>query len=191
MKITSPQDGDSVESEVEVTGVVTPQDATVDVNGEIAEVQGGRFTALVTLEKGQDELQATAAADAGTDQSVVAVDQQPTAGEQRARARRKAAARAERRQDAEDEASALAADSSGFTMPNEVGKSLQGAQDDLQEITGDPLFISESEDATGAGRFQVLDRGWQVCGQNVAPGETFTADTRIVFAVVKSYEDCP
>jgi hypothetical protein len=33
----------------------------------------------------------------------------------------------------------------------------------------------EADDATGAGRQQVLDRNWKVCGQSVAAGETITA----------------
>lgn len=76
-------------------------------------------------------------------------------------------------------------------MPDEVGTNLQDAQDDIQDITGNPLFVSHSRDATGDGRFQILDRDWKVCSQNVAPGAKFSAIGHIVFSVVKDYEDCP
>lgn len=44
-----------------------------------------------------------------------------------------------------------------FTMPDEVGKVLQTAQDDLQRATHDPAFYTGSKDATGRGRHQILD----------------------------------
>jgi hypothetical protein len=78
-----------------------------------------------------------------------------------------------------------------FPMPNEVGKVLQDAQDHLQQVSGDPLYFSDSTDATGAGRMQVVDRNWKVCSQNVAPGEMVGDDTTVVFAAVKTGEDCP
>ena len=77
-------------------------------------------------------------------------------------------------------------------MPNEVGKVLQAAQDDLQAISGNPVFYSDSVDATGADRFQVLDSGWQVCQQNKRPGAAISQDDQsIVFRVVRVTEDCP
>ena len=78
----------------------------------------------------------------------------------------------------------------GFTMPNEVGQVLQDAQDDLQRVSGDPLYFSDSDDASGQGRMQILDRDWQVCSQNVPPGTTVT-DTTVTFSVVKLLESCP
>jgi hypothetical protein len=77
-------------------------------------------------------------------------------------------------------------------MPNEVGKDLQTAQDDLQALTGNPMFISTSKDLTGQGRHQVMDRNWQVCSSTPPPGETFTAQTNVVFGVVRiDSEKCP
>lgn len=78
-----------------------------------------------------------------------------------------------------------------FTMPTEVGKGLQAAQDDVQRVSHDPLFITHSKDATGAGRFQILDRDWRVCDQDVQPGRKVNTDTRITFSVVKLDESCP
>ena len=79
-----------------------------------------------------------------------------------------------------------------FVMPNEVGKALQAAQDDLQARSGDPFFYSDSKDATSADRFQVLDAGWQVCSQNKKPGAKISVDDQsIVFAVVRLEENCP
>lgn len=76
-------------------------------------------------------------------------------------------------------------------MPNEVGRGLQAAQDDIQRVSHNPLFITHSKDATGAGRFQILDRDWKVCRQDVAPGRKANKDTSITFSVVKLDESCP
>lgn len=76
-------------------------------------------------------------------------------------------------------------------MPNEVGKVLQIAQDDLQRASGDPVFFSHSEDATGQGRYQLFDRDWKVCSQNVSPGRKVEWDGHVVFSVVKLDESCP
>src|SRR4051794_11438739 len=59
VKITSPEKDASVNARVKVRGLVTPEDATVDVNGEAASVQNGRFTAMVLLKKGDQRLRAT------------------------------------------------------------------------------------------------------------------------------------
>jgi hypothetical protein len=76
-------------------------------------------------------------------------------------------------------------------MPNEVGKGLQDAQDDVQRASGNPVFISFSDDAGGAGRHQILDRDWMVCTQNVHPGWKLKDDSEVRFGVVKTSESCP
>ena len=53
-------------------------------------------------------------------------------------------------------------------MPNVVGMNLQAAQDLIQTHG---VFFSRSEDATGAGRMQILDRDWVVVDQTPAAGE--------------------
>ncbi|HKN95892.1 MAG TPA: hypothetical protein VJX10_02150 [Pseudonocardiaceae bacterium] len=78
-----------------------------------------------------------------------------------------------------------------WRMPELVGAGLQQAQDAIQKITGDPLFVTSSHDATGRGRHQVIDSDWRVCSQNVAAGATFTMDTKIDFGAVKLAESCP
>jgi len=79
-----------------------------------------------------------------------------------------------------------------FTMPNEVGKGLQDAQDDLQRVSHDPVFYTSSKDATGRGRHQVFDRDWKVCGQNVPAGKLVERKTVLItFSVVKLAESCP
>jgi hypothetical protein len=83
-------------------------------------------------------------------------------------------------------------DGASFIMPKEVGKNLQAAQDDLQAVTDNPFFFTDSEDASGAGRFQVLDSGWQVCSQKPKTGTKVPIDyTEIMFYVVKDFESCP
>ena len=86
-------------------------------------------------------------------------------------------------------AAAPAAES--WTVPDEVGKDLQTAQDDLQALTGNPAYISTSKDLTGQGRHQINDRNWQVCNSTPNPGATFTSQTHVVFGVVKNGESCP
>jgi hypothetical protein len=81
-------------------------------------------------------------------------------------------------------------DSAEWTMPNEVGRVLQDAQDDLQRVSGDPVFFSHSHDLRGS-RFQILDADWKVCTQNVAPGTRLGQVAHVDFGVVKLYESCP
>jgi hypothetical protein len=85
-----------------------------------------------------------------------------------------------------------AAAAESWVMPNERGKDLQSAQDDIQSITNDGIFFTRSHDATGRGRHQILDRDWQVCSQNVRAGSKIVAGTDIVFNVVRvETESCP
>jgi len=78
-----------------------------------------------------------------------------------------------------------------WTMPNLVGKDLQGAQDAIQSLTRDAVWLSTSTDLTGKGRAQIVDRNWIVCSSTPAPGATFTATTAIDFGVVRDTEVCP
>lgn len=78
-----------------------------------------------------------------------------------------------------------------FTMPDLTGMDLQSAQDEIQQLSGDPLYFTRSEDATGQGRFQIIDRNWKVCRQNVAPGTRVVGYMDITFSVVKVNETCP
>jgi hypothetical protein len=58
-------------------------------------------------------------------------------------------------------------------------------------VTDNPFFFTDSEDATGASRFQILDVDWTVCSQQPAAGASFGENTNIVFSVVKDWEECP
>ncbi|NUU21058.1 MAG: hypothetical protein HOV68_06010 [Streptomycetaceae bacterium] len=72
-------------------------------------------------------------------------------------------------------------------MPSFVGQGLQTAQDGAQEAG---YFNLASSDSLGRGRMQILDRDWQVCFQDPAPGHAST-DTKVTFGVVKIEENCP
>jgi len=85
---------------------------------------------------------------------------------------------------------APAQSSTSFTMPNEVGHGLQDAQDNLQRVSGDPVYYSRSHDLLG-NRHQILDRNWQVCTQNIAGGATVSESDTVDFGVVKLSESCP
>ena len=72
-------------------------------------------------------------------------------------------------------------------MPDVVCMNLQAAQDRIQSAG---VFFSRSEDATGEGRSQVLDRNWIVVAQTPAPGAPFT-EGEAVLSVVKIGEQSP
>jgi hypothetical protein len=78
-----------------------------------------------------------------------------------------------------------------WAMPNLVGAGLQQAQDRIQALTGDAIFLTTSHDATGRNRHQVLDSSWKVCSQNIAPGAQIAAGDKIDFGAVKLSESCP
>lgn len=78
-----------------------------------------------------------------------------------------------------------------WTMPDLVGSSLQDAQDHIQDLTSGSVYFTVSHDVSGRDRSQAIDANWQVCSQNVAPGDTLTISTRLDFGVVKHDETCP
>lgn len=82
-------------------------------------------------------------------------------------------------------------DDASFEMPDEVGNGLQDAQDDVQAVSGNPLFYTSSQDATGKGRDQILDRDWTVCSQTPTAGTPVDDSSDITFYVVKLSESCP
>lgn len=90
-----------------------------------------------------------------------------------------------------ENSAAESAPAESWIMPNEIGKTLQRAQDDIQALTGNPMFVSTSEDLTGKGRQQIMDRNWQVCSSTPPPGAVFTSQTNVVFGVVRDSESCP
>lgn len=71
-------------------------------------------------------------------------------------------------------------------MPEVVCLDLQSAQDLIQKRAG--VFLSLSEDATGAGRQQIIDRNWVVVAQRPAAG-TPIGEGDAVLSVVKQTED--
>ncbi|WP_418059365.1 hypothetical protein [Pimelobacter simplex] len=87
-----------------------------------------------------------------------------------------------------DENPAAAGDGGdSFVMPSLVGMNLQAAQDQLQSLGS---YVLTQTDATGAGRFQVLDRNWKVCFQVPAPGTTTPLSKLIELGAVKLEESC-
>jgi beta-lactam-binding protein with PASTA domain len=78
-----------------------------------------------------------------------------------------------------------------WTMPDVVGGNLQKVQDQMQKLTGDPLFLTTSHDATSRGRQQLVDSNWKVCSQTPAAGTPITIKSVIDFGAVKNNESCP
>jgi len=75
-----------------------------------------------------------------------------------------------------------------FTMPRLVGRNLQAAQDTLQSRGS---YFLDQQDATGAGRRQLLDRDWKVCSQQPKAGRKVVITTRVTLKAVKLSESCP
>ncbi len=78
-----------------------------------------------------------------------------------------------------------------WVMPDLVGSTLQDAQDQVQAMTDQAVFFTDSHDLSGEDRNQVLDANWTVCTQNVQAGAPLTSASRIDFGVVKTEEGCP
>lgn len=72
-------------------------------------------------------------------------------------------------------------------MPNVVCLDLQQAQDTIQAAG---VFFSRSDDATGQGRAQVMDRNWIVVAQTPAAGAP-VGELEAVLSVVKDDEPNP
>ena len=71
----------------------------------------------------------------------------------------------------------------GSVMPDVVCMDLQEAQDTIQAQT--ELFFSDSRDATGQDRMQLVDRNWLVVGQTPAAGTPIGDDTVPMLDAVK------
>jgi beta-lactam-binding protein with PASTA domain len=67
-------------------------------------------------------------------------------------------------------------------IPNVVCKDLQTAQDTLQAAG---FYNLGSEDGSGEGRSQLIDRNWVVIKQSVPAGSSRGAGTRVVLTSVK------
>ena len=73
-------------------------------------------------------------------------------------------------------------------MPEiKCGMDLQEAQNLVQKVTGEPLFFSRSEDATGQGRSQLVDRNWTVI-RSTPPAGTPIKSRDPLFFVEKDSE---
>ena len=67
VQVTAPVDGSTTSAErVTVRGIVTPEDATVQVAGQAAQVGSGLFTTSVPLQPGVNQLDVVATAQGGT-----------------------------------------------------------------------------------------------------------------------------
>jgi hypothetical protein len=75
-----------------------------------------------------------------------------------------------------------------FEMPMLVGQNLQVAQDILQSYGS--FFLSQ-EDASGAGRSQLIDSNWYVCTQSPQAGAVVSIAEFVTLWSVKLSESCP
>ena len=73
-------------------------------------------------------------------------------------------------------------------MPDVVCQNLQDAQDEIQRAG---VFFSRSDDASGQGRAQLIDRNWIVVAQTPAPGSP-VGEAEAILSAVKIGEpnDC-
>jgi hypothetical protein len=75
-----------------------------------------------------------------------------------------------------------------FVMPRLAGHNLQAAQDQLQSLGS---YLLHEEDASGQGRYTVLDRDWRVCSQLPEAGAKVLKTHIVVLRAVKQAETCP
>ena len=75
-----------------------------------------------------------------------------------------------------------------FVMPKVTGMNLQFAQDLLQSKGS---YLMDQEDASGLGRFQIIDSAWKVCSQSPSAGKKVPTSTMVVLKSVKLTESCP
>jgi hypothetical protein len=75
-----------------------------------------------------------------------------------------------------------------FVMPKVTGMNLQLAQDLLQSKGS---YLMDQEDASGLGRFQIIDSAWKVCSQSPSAGKKVPTSTMVVLKSVKLTESCP
>jgi hypothetical protein len=85
-----------------------------------------------------------------------------------------------------DEASESAAAVETGDLPSFVGMDLQDAQDAAQAAG---FYNLRDKDASGQGRFQILDHDWKVCSQEPAAGSHGLEITVTMYAV-KKFESC-
>ncbi len=65
-------------------------------------------------------------------------------------------------------------------MPDVTCRNLQEAQDTIQRAG---VFFSGSEDATGAGRMQIIDSNWVVVRQTPTPGTPIGEGDALLYVV--------
>jgi hypothetical protein len=75
-----------------------------------------------------------------------------------------------------------------FVMPKVTGMNLQLAQDLLQSKGS---YLMDQEDASGLGRFQIIDSAWKVCSQSPSAGKRVPTSTMVGLKSVKLTESCP
>ncbi len=78
-----------------------------------------------------------------------------------------------------------------YTIPNEVGQTLEAAKTSLTSMTANPDFSVTWTDATGQGRIVADPAQWKVCTQSVPAGGQFTSATTVTFTAVQLAETCP
>ena len=78
-----------------------------------------------------------------------------------------------------------------WTMPDEIGNTLDSAKGDIDALTDGVAVEVAVNDVSGRGRRQIIHQHWQVCSQTPTAGDKFTPETGVSFGVVKTNETCP
>ncbi|MBV9594403.1 MAG: hypothetical protein JO147_11500 [Actinobacteria bacterium] len=81
--------------------------------------------------------------------------------------------------------------SGSFTMPDEVGQTLQQADVAVRRLAGDPGYTPTTYDLTGKSRTTLPVADWRVCAQSIPAGTTVQVVTVVRFDVVQRGETCP
>lgn len=176
-----------------IRGSVSPDDATVDVDGVTANANGGLWAARVRLrDLGENRIQVSAGKPGYRDATATAVLVRRRSKEEvaqvrarKARQKQRDAARAARRRKREQAAPAPPSGGGGITVPDVVGKDHQLAQDEMQAAG---LYALDEKDCTGQGRLLLYDRNWTVVEQSPPAGTHVSEDQTITLCSKKDGE---
>jgi len=178
--VTAPKDNDVVRrNSVAVRGTVDPPDASVQVAGKSAMVNGGIFSAKIALDPGDNTVDVIATAEGAkpTTTSLTVTRGKTEAALAAAAQRRRARERAAEKRAAKARAAKRAAAAAPVSVPDEVGERLDVAEDDLHAHG-----LSYRE--VGGGTFGIVVKSnWIVCETRPAGGASVKKHTRVALVV--------
>ena len=75
-------------------------------------------------------------------------------------------------------------------MPDVVGMTLDGAQAEVNDASGDPNLVLNTQNVGGPTQQQLVPKFWKVCWQSPKAGEPMSADAWYGVGVIKNGSQC-